>query len=82
MAGAYCKRIINGGYSAFAEAMESNLTAAKASGRIKAEKADELFDRFAQIELDAYDRVRDEVAKPLQDAGLLSDDVWRIYAKL
>lgn len=80
MPGPICKHYINSGLDAFAKANAAAVRDAEARGLIKPERAKDLLDRMSMIEVQAYERLRDEVASELAKAGLLSPEVWGMWA--
>lgn len=80
MPGVYCKAVVNGGYAGFSHALAENLKRAQDTGAMTAKEAHEKFDIMVKIELEAYKKMRDLVAVPMQDKGLLSPDIWEMYA--
>jgi|GEM_PF-5019345 len=80
MPGVYCKAVVNGGYHGYSHALADVLRRAQDQGDLTKEEAHESFDTMVKIELEAYKKLRDLVAAPLEKKGLLSPEIREIYA--
>lgn len=86
MAGAACKVIINQLLWGLGKGLETALTMPMIRERLGEDVADKLLDRMVRVDLAQYDGswAQDSLASVLDelvDAGIVTDEVWRILRK-
>ena len=90
MAGGACKVIINNGAAALSQGMEKVLTNPAYRAILTDKVADDMLDRLVHVDLRAVDG-KDiniglntnmlAVLAELVDHGIVTDEVWRLYAR-
>lgn len=88
MAGAACKVVINQGLIALSNSLETILTNPDLSGGLIPESARrEMLQNMADLDIATYTGSKSraatnlqEIMKRLEEVGVLSADVWKIYA--
>lgn len=79
--GPICKYYHNSGFAAFAKANASAIRDSEARGLIKPGEAHDLYDKMAQIETEAYQRMCKEVTAVLEEKGLVNESIWTIWQR-
>lgn len=87
MAKAACKIIINNGYRALSLSLEQILINLPLGDKLSPETRYELIQMLADIDTSSYSGGAvpggglKQIMERLQELGILSDDVWKIYAR-